>query len=180
MAVSEMQIEILLRPVIAEMERGFFKVADKLQRDQLAINVQEIEAGFRNGQKATLAQYAGLKYYKDDDPELRGIPQGARNMERAKLNKGVRDVLRAGRRPDPEAIVLWKSATETAAWKTLMALSCRVCFPSARIRFVGHPVMGVQGRRFHRRCSMSGMSQGGSRGCLPESGRCGLCRGISG
>ena len=95
MAVSEMQIEILLRPVIAEMERGLFKVADKLQRDQLAINVQEIEAGFRNGQKATLAQYAGLKYYKDDDPELRGIPQGARNMERAKLNKGVREVLRA-------------------------------------------------------------------------------------
>lgn len=34
-----------------------------------------------------------------------------------------------------EAIVLWKSATETAAWKTLTALSCRVCFPSARIRF---------------------------------------------
>jgi hypothetical protein len=36
-----------------------------------------------------------------------------------------------------EAIVLWKSATETAAWKTLTALSCRVCFPSARIRFTG-------------------------------------------
>jgi len=36
-----------------------------------------------------------------------------------------------------EAIVLWKSATETAAWKTLTAISCRVCFPSARIRFVG-------------------------------------------
>ena len=36
-----------------------------------------------------------------------------------------------------EAIVLWKSATETAAWKTLTRLSCRVCFPSARIRFVG-------------------------------------------
>ena len=35
-----------------------------------------------------------------------------------------------------EAIVLWKSATETAAWKTLTAISCRVCFPSARIRFV--------------------------------------------
>jgi hypothetical protein len=35
------------------------------------------------------------------------------------------------------AIVLWKSATETAAWKTLTAISCRVCFPSARIRFVG-------------------------------------------
>jgi len=36
-----------------------------------------------------------------------------------------------------EAIVLWKSATETAAWKTLTAISCRVCFPSARIRFNG-------------------------------------------
>ncbi|MDO9036569.1 MAG: hypothetical protein Q7U51_15395 [Methanoregula sp.] len=36
-----------------------------------------------------------------------------------------------------EAIVLWKSATETAAWKTLTAISCRVYFPSARIRFVG-------------------------------------------
>ena len=36
-----------------------------------------------------------------------------------------------------EAIVVWKSATETAAWKTLTRLSCRVCFPSARIRFVG-------------------------------------------
>ena len=36
-----------------------------------------------------------------------------------------------------EAIVLWKSATETGVWKTLTQLSCRVCFPSARIRFVG-------------------------------------------
>jgi hypothetical protein len=36
-----------------------------------------------------------------------------------------------------EAVVLWKSATETAAWKTLTVISCRVCFPSARIRFVG-------------------------------------------
>src|SRR5512137_2821532 len=36
-----------------------------------------------------------------------------------------------------EAIVLWKSATETAAWKTLTAISCRVCFPSSRIRFIG-------------------------------------------
>jgi len=39
--------------------------------------------------------------------------------------------------PISEAIVLWKSATETAAWKTLTRLSCRVCFPSARVRFVG-------------------------------------------
>jgi hypothetical protein len=36
-----------------------------------------------------------------------------------------------------EAIVLWKSATETSAWKTLTRLSCRVCFPSLRIRFTG-------------------------------------------
>ena len=36
-----------------------------------------------------------------------------------------------------EAIVLWKSATETSAWKTLTVISCRVCFPSVRIRFVG-------------------------------------------
>jgi len=42
-----------------------------------------------------------------------------------------------------EAIVLWKSATETAAWKTLTAISCRVCFPSSRIRFVGPA--GVEG-----------------------------------
>jgi ParB family chromosome partitioning protein len=35
-----------------------------------------------------------------------------------------------------EVIVVWKSATETAAWKTLTAISCRVCFPSVRIRFV--------------------------------------------
>ena len=44
--------------------------------------------------------------------------------------------LSAGR--TTEAIIVWKSATETAAWKTLTAISCRVCFPSARIRFVGH------------------------------------------
>jgi len=46
-----------------------------------------------------------------------------------------------------EAIVLWKSATETAAWKTLTALSCRVCFPSARIRFVG-PAVNDSGSTF--------------------------------
>ena len=55
MAVSEMQIELLLRPSMADFQRAVFKVADKLQRDQLAINVQEIEKGFRDGQKAILA-----------------------------------------------------------------------------------------------------------------------------
>lgn len=43
--------------------------------------------------------------------------------------------LSAGR--TTKAIVVWKSATKIAAWKTLAALSCRVCFPSARIRFIG-------------------------------------------
>ena len=36
-----------------------------------------------------------------------------------------------------EAIVLWKSATATSAWKMLTAISCRVCFPSVGIRFTG-------------------------------------------
>jgi len=36
-----------------------------------------------------------------------------------------------------EVVALWKSAIETATWKTLTRLSCRVCFPSARIRFTG-------------------------------------------
>jgi len=33
--------------------------------------------------------------------------------------------------------VFWMAVTKTAAWKTLTKLSCRVCFPSARIRFAG-------------------------------------------
>ena len=36
-----------------------------------------------------------------------------------------------------ETIELWKSATGTAAWKTLTAISCRLCFPSVRVRFGG-------------------------------------------
>ena len=75
-----------------------------------------------------------------------------------------------------EAIVLWKSATETAAWKTLTALSCRVCFPSARIRFVGPAGNEVRGRRFHRRCSMLGRGRSGSSKRLTGSGRCGWFR----
>lgn len=35
-----------------------------------------------------------------------------------------------------EAIVLWKLATEIAAWKPLTAVSCRVCF-SLRMDSVG-------------------------------------------
>ncbi|OPY37367.1 MAG: DNA N-6-adenine-methyltransferase (Dam) [Methanoregula sp. PtaU1.Bin051] len=46
-----------------------------------------------------------------------------------------------------EAIVLWKSATETAAWKTLTALSCRVCFLSARIHFI-RPMGNESGSTF--------------------------------
>ena len=37
MGVSEMQIEIRLRPVIAEMEKGLFKVVDELQKEPLAM-----------------------------------------------------------------------------------------------------------------------------------------------
>ena len=37
----------------------------------------------------------------------------------------------------PRRTAIRTIATETAAWKTLTAISCRVCFPSARIRFVG-------------------------------------------
>jgi len=44
---------------------------------------------------------------------------------------------RAVRWRTTEAIVVWKSATETAAWKILTTLSCRVCLQSARIRFMG-------------------------------------------
>jgi len=33
--------------------------------------------------------------------------------------------------------VFWMAVTENAAWKTLTRLSCRVCFPSVRIRFTG-------------------------------------------
>ena len=47
-----------------------------------------------------------------------------------------------------EGIVLWKSATETAAWKTLTAISCRVCFPSARIRFTSPSGDGGPGPTF--------------------------------
>jgi len=95
MGVSETQIQIRVRPVIAAMENGLFKVVDELQREALAIDVQAVESGFKTAQKATAAQYAGLKYYTDDDPELRGLPQGKRNMERQTLNKGIREVLRA-------------------------------------------------------------------------------------
>lgn len=35
----------------------------------------------------------------------------------------------------PIPIVLWISVTETSEWKTLTAVLCRVCFPSARIWF---------------------------------------------
>ena len=47
-----------------------------------------------------------------------------------------------------EAVVIWKSATGTAAWKTLTRLSCRVCFPSARIRFAGPGGEGRTGPTF--------------------------------
>ena len=65
-----------------------------------------------------------------------------------------------------EAIVLWKSATETSAWKTLTAISCRVCFPSARSGLSVLLAIAAQGRRFHRRCSMLGIGRNDLRGNL--------------
>jgi hypothetical protein len=42
-----------------------------------------------------------------------------------------------------------KSVTETSGWKTLMAISCRVCFfPSARIRCAGPSGDGGLGQTF--------------------------------
>ena len=75
-----------------------------------------------------------------------------------------------------EAIVLWKSATETAAWKTLTAISCRVCFPSARIRFSVLLAIAAPGRRFHQRCFMSGRGRSGSRGVCWDRGGVGCAR----
>lgn len=36
-----------------------------------------------------------------------------------------------------EAVVLWKAATETAAWGILVRRACRVCLPYSRIAFEG-------------------------------------------
>lgn len=36
-----------------------------------------------------------------------------------------------------EAVVLWKAATETAAWRTLIRSASRVCLPHRRIAFDG-------------------------------------------
>ncbi len=94
MGVSEMQIAARVRPVIAEMEKGLFKVVDELQKETLAIDKAAVEAGFKESQRQVLGQFTSLKYYRDDDPELRGLPKGNRNMERATLNKGIREVLR--------------------------------------------------------------------------------------
>ena len=77
---------------MAAFQKETFKIADKLQRDKLAIDKAAIEAGFKESQRQVLGQFASLKYYRDDDPELRGLPQGKRNMERATLNRGVREV----------------------------------------------------------------------------------------
>ena len=69
-----------------------------------------------------------------------------------------------------EAIVLWKSATETAAWKTLTAISCRVCFPSARIRFSCPAGDSGPGPTFSPALFYVGTQANSSRKHLPRSG----------
>jgi hypothetical protein len=59
-----------------------------------------------------------------------------------KLEKEIRD----GR--TDEAIVLWKSATETEAWKLITSMACLVAFPHHRIEFLGGTVKGGKGSNF--------------------------------
>ncbi len=59
MAVSEMQIEYRVRPVIAEMEKGLFKVVDELQKETLAINVARVRSDFMQDLTSSLGQYPG-------------------------------------------------------------------------------------------------------------------------
>lgn len=69
-----------------------------------------------------------------------------------------------------EAIVLWKSATETSAWKTLTQLSCRVCFPSSRIQFVGPSGNGGPGPTFSPALFYVGDRPGRSAGSITRTG----------
>jgi hypothetical protein len=47
-----------------------------------------------------------------------------------------------------EAIVLWKSATETDAWGQITRIAALVAFPHSRIEFLGGTVKGGKGSNF--------------------------------
>ena len=81
---------------MADFQRAVFKVADKLQRDQLAINVQEIEKGFRDGQKAIPSALRSPQILQRRRPGTSRSSTGERGTWNGQtLNKGVREVLRA-------------------------------------------------------------------------------------
>ena len=94
MGVSEMQIEHRVRPVIAEMEKGLFKVVDELQKETLAINVARVRSDFMQDLTSSLGQYRELRYFGDDTPEIRAVPPSQREKEKTALNRPVREVLR--------------------------------------------------------------------------------------
>lgn len=58
----------------------------------------------------------------------------------------LRDEYQSGR--VPAAVVLWKSATETRAWQTLISYACRVCFPHQRINFIAKNKNNGKGATF--------------------------------
>jgi hypothetical protein len=94
MAVSEMQIKSRVRPVIADMETGLFKVVDALQKEALAIDVARVRSDFMQDLNSSLGQYRELRYFGDDNPEIRAVPPSQREKEKMALNRPVREVLK--------------------------------------------------------------------------------------
>ena len=94
MAVSEMQVEVRLRPVVAEFEKQIFEVVSKLQQEVVKTDVQRVQNDLMMGHRTAQDQYSELIYHPHDDPELRSIPPAQRRSEQAKLNKPAREVLR--------------------------------------------------------------------------------------
>ena len=87
MGVSEMQIEHRVRPVIAEMEKGLFKVVDALQKETLAADVARVRSDFMQDLTSSLGQYRELRYFGDDTPEIRAVPPSQREKEKTALNR---------------------------------------------------------------------------------------------
>ena len=68
MGVREMQIEHRVRPVIAEMEKGLFKVVDALQKETLAADVARVRSDFMQDLTSSLGQYPELQYLRRRHP----------------------------------------------------------------------------------------------------------------
>lgn len=95
MPVSEMQIQSRSRPVIAEMEKGIFKIVDELQKEALAINIRQIQNNFLDGLRIMQNQCSEIVYFDDNHPEVRGVPPSQRHSEKRKLNKPAREIIRS-------------------------------------------------------------------------------------